>query len=146
MGMLNLAAPFVLFEKSRLWASTGFHLLPSFHHPTQHNYTTHTVILTSLPPVHYTDTCPTRNVVCPSGVWIENRSHSTPSIHLARNPKHVIVQWVGIGTHTLFRCGFHYLCIIFTVLYFEQNCTNQTRDYNKRWQQRYPVCHLPPIG
>ena len=53
-----------------------------------------------LPPVHYTDTRPTSNVVCPSGAWIENRPHSTPFIRLARNPKHVIVQWVGIGTHT----------------------------------------------
>ena len=26
--------------------------------------------------------------------------HSTPSIRLARNPKQVIVQWVGIGTNT----------------------------------------------
>ena len=25
--------------------------------------------------------------------------YSTPSIRLARNPKHIIVQWVGIGTH-----------------------------------------------
>ena len=23
-----------------------------------------------------------------------------PSIHLVWNPKHIIVQWVGIGTHT----------------------------------------------
>ena len=48
-----------------------------------------------------TDTRPTRNVVCPSGAWIENRQHSTPSIRLERNPKHEIMQWVGIGnTHT----------------------------------------------
>ena len=41
MGTLSLAAPLVLFKKSRLWAGTRFHLLPSFHHhPTQHNYTT----------------------------------------------------------------------------------------------------------
>ena len=39
------------------------------------------------------------DVVYPSGAWIENRPHSTPSIRLARDPKHVIVQWVGIGTH-----------------------------------------------
>ena len=110
MGTLNLAAPLVLFKKSRLWAGTRFHLLPFFHHhPTQHNYitqtVTHTVILTStFSSTHYTDTRPTRNVVCPSGVWIENKPHSTSSICLARNPKHVIVQWVGIGTniHTLF--------------------------------------------
>ena len=56
--------------------------------------------LPQLSPVHYTDTHPTRNVVCPSGALIENRPHSTPSIHLVWNPKHVIVQWVGIGTHT----------------------------------------------
>ena len=27
-------------------------------------------------------------------------NNSTPSIRLERNPKHVIVQWVGIRTHT----------------------------------------------
>ena len=102
MGTLSLAAPLVLFEKSMLWAGTGFHLLPSFHHhPTQHNNTTqtvtHTVTLTSTSyTVHYTDTHPTRNVVCPSGAWFENRPHLTPSIRLAWNPKHIIVQWVGI--------------------------------------------------
>ena len=62
-----------------------------------------------LPPIHYTDTRPTRNVVCPSGAWIENRPHSTPSIRLARNPKQVIVLWVGIRTHTLAKCGYVYL-------------------------------------
>ena len=35
---------------------------------------------------------PTRNVVCPSGVWIKNRPHSMPSIRLVRNPKCIIVQ------------------------------------------------------
>ena len=75
MGTLNLAAPLVLFEKSRLWAGTRFHLLPSFHHH------------------------PTRNVVCPSGAWFENRPHLTPSTQLAWNPKHVIVHW---NTHTLY--------------------------------------------
>ena len=39
MGTLSLAAPLVLYEKSRLCAVTGFHLLPSYHHLTQHNYT-----------------------------------------------------------------------------------------------------------
>ena len=47
---------------------------------------------------HSTDTLPTCNVVCPSGAWFENRPHLTPSIRLARNPKRVIVQWVGIRT------------------------------------------------
>ena len=41
-------------------------------------------------------THPTRNVVCPSGAWFENRPHSMPSIRLARNPRRIIVQWVGI--------------------------------------------------
>ena len=67
---------------------------------------THTVTLTSLPPIHYTDTRPTRNVACPSGAWIENRPHSTPSIRLARNPKRVVVQWVGVRTHTLYLDSF----------------------------------------
>ena len=49
--------------------------------------------------VHYTDTRPTRNVVCLSGAWFENRPHSTPSIRLARNPKRVKVQWVGVRTN-----------------------------------------------
>ena len=105
MGTLNLAAPLVSFEKSRLWAGTRFHLLPSFHHhhPTQHNYTTQTVTLTVILTSTFSHTLythPTRNVVCPSSAWIENRPHSTPSIHPAWNSKHVIVQWVGIGTHT----------------------------------------------
>ena len=119
MGTLSLVAPLVFFEKSRLWAGTGFHLLPSFHHhSTQHNYTTqtltHTVTLTWLPPIRYTDTHPSHNVVCPSGAWIENRPHSMPSIRLAQNPKHVIVQWVGIRTHT------HTYLKLY--LKFEENC------------------------
>ena len=70
MGTLSLAAPLVLFEKSRLWAGTGFHLLPSFHHhPLQHNYTTQLL-------------------------------HIDHTQRFVRNPKRVIVQWVGIGTHT----------------------------------------------
>ena len=47
---------------------------------------------------HCTDTLPTRNVVCPSGAWFENRPHLTPSIRLARNPKRIIVQCVCIRT------------------------------------------------
>ena len=39
-------------------------------------------------------------MVCPSGAWFENTPYLMPSIHFAWNPKHVIVQWVGIGTHT----------------------------------------------
>ena len=104
MGTLSLVAPLVLFEKKRLRAGIGFHLLPSFHHhPTQHNYTTQTVthtvtlISTSYSRLHYKETRPICNVVCPSGAWLENRPHLTPSIRLTRNPKHVIVQWVGIG-------------------------------------------------
>ena len=40
-------------------------------------------------------------MVCLRSAWFENRPHLTPSIHPVWNPKHVIVQWVGIGTHTL---------------------------------------------
>ena len=47
---------------------------------------------------HCTDTLPTHNVVCSSDAWFKNRSHLIPSIRLAQNPKHVIVQWVGIRT------------------------------------------------
>ena len=40
----------------------------SHHHPTQHNYTIQTVThAVTLPTVHYTDTRPIRNMVCPSG-------------------------------------------------------------------------------
>ena len=105
---LSLAAPLVLFEKSRLWSGTGFHILPSFHHHhhhhhTQHNYTTqtvtHTVTLNSTSSSTLYRHSSHTNVVCPSGAWIENRPYSTPSIRLAWYPKHVIVQWVDIGIH-----------------------------------------------
>ena len=83
MGTLSLAVPLVLFEKSRLRAGTGFHLLTSFrHHLKKRNYTTqtvtHTVTLTST----FSRTLyrySSHNVVCPSGAWFENRPHSTPS-------------------------------------------------------------------
>ena len=77
--------------------------LSSSSHTTRLHYTnsyTYSHPNPQLPTVHYTDTHLTRNVVCPSGAWIENRPHSTPSIHLEQNPKHEIMQWVGIGTHT----------------------------------------------
>ena len=46
----------------------------------------------------------TIQILVPHVMWSaqavrEFRPHSTSSICLARNPKHVIVQWVGIGTH-----------------------------------------------
>ena len=40
-GTLSLMAPLVLFEKSRLCARTGFHLLPFFHHPSLNTITLH---------------------------------------------------------------------------------------------------------
>ena len=73
---------------SRHWVSPS-PFLSSSSHTTQ----------PQLSPVHYTDTHPTRNVICPSSAGFKNRPHLTPSIHLAWNPKHAIVQWVGIGTH-----------------------------------------------
>ena len=71
-------------------------------HTTQLHYTSsYTYIHPNLNFLQYcTGTRPMHNVVCPSGVWLKNRPHSMPSICLAWNPKHVIVQWVGIGTHT----------------------------------------------
>ena len=110
MGTLSLAAPLLLFEKCRLWAGTGFNLLPFFHHhPTQHNCTTqtvtHTVTLTSTfsRTLAYTATHPTCNVVCPSGAWFENRPHLTPSVHLAWNPEacNSAVSWHW-NTHTFY--------------------------------------------
>ena len=92
MGTLSLVDPLVLFKKSRLWSGTRFLLLPSFHHHlTQHNYTTQTLPLTvTLTSTSYSTpyrSRPTCNVVCPSGAWIKNRPHSTPSICLAQNPE-----------------------------------------------------------
>ena len=71
-------------------------------HTTQLHYTnSYTYSYPNLNFLQYTiQIRPTRNVVCQSGAWIENRPHSMPSIRLARNPKHVIVQCVGIGTWT----------------------------------------------
>ena len=78
--------------------------LSSSSHTPQHNYTTqtttHTVTLSSIPTVPYTDTRPRCNVVYPSGAWFENRPCSMPSICPVQNLKCIIVQWVGIGTHT----------------------------------------------
>ena len=71
--------------------------LSSSSYTTQLHYTNSHPNLNFL---QYTDTRSTRNVVCPSGAWFENRPHLTPAIHLAWNPKRIIVQWVGIGTHT----------------------------------------------
>ena len=73
-------------------------------HTTQLHYTNSYTYShpNQLSPIHYTDIHPTRNVVFPSGAWFEDRPYLTPSICLAWNPKHVIVQWVGIGTHTHF--------------------------------------------
>ena len=66
------------------------------HYTNSYTYSHHNLNILQ----HCTDTLPTRNVVCPSSVWFENRPHLTPSIRLARNPKRVIVLWVGINTHT----------------------------------------------
>ena len=76
--------------------------LSSSSSPTTQLYYTnsYTYSHTNLNFVQYTIQIPTRNVVCPSGAWLENRPNLTPSIRLAWNPKRVIVQWVGIGTHS----------------------------------------------
>ena len=78
--------------------------LSSSSHTAQLHYTnSYTYNHPNLNFLQYTIQILTRKVVCPSGAWIENRPHSTPSIRLAQNPKHVTVQWVGIGTHILFK-------------------------------------------
>ena len=124
MGTLNLAAPLVLLIiiiiiinnnnnnkfKIYLWRRASYEPVPvspspflsSSSHTTQlHNTNSYTYSHLNLNFLqHCTDTLQTRNVVCPSGAWFENRPHSTPSIRLVRNPKRVIVQWVGIRTQT----------------------------------------------
>ena len=143
MGTLSLAAPLVLSEKSRLSAGTGFHLLPSLHqHPTQLHYTkSYSYSHPNLNFLqHCTDTLPTRNVVCPSDVWFENRPHLTPSIRLARNPKHVIVQWVGIRTdrHLWYRiqgCAKVAHCVPARWRNFPHYC-RRLRRYDVFWVQR----------
>ena len=60
----------------------------------------------------------TRNAVCPSCAWIENRPHSMPSICLAWNLKHIIVQWVGIGTHTHKHTHTHIFITVPILIYF----------------------------
>ena len=81
-------------------------------HTTQLQCTnTHTVTLTSTSYKTVLILSPTLNVVCPSGALFENGPHSTPSIRLERNPKRVIVQWVGIETHTFWR-----QCTIYVLL------------------------------
>ena len=109
---------------------------PSSH--TQHNYTTQTVTLTvTLTSTFYSTlyrySHPTRNVVCPSGAWFENRPHSTPPIRLAWNPKHVIVQWVGIGTHTIEsppKCRVH---AVIQFLYSDQAMRNVVFIHYSAW-------------
>ena len=105
MWMLSLVAPLVLFRRAGYELASGFTFSPPFIIIPHNTITLHKQLYLQSPkpqlsPVHYTDTHPTRNVVCPSGARFENRPHLTPSSHLVWSPKHVIVQWVGIGTHT----------------------------------------------
>ena len=81
-GDVKPGGPLGAFREEQAMSRTGFHLLPSFHHhhPTFHNtITLHKQLhiqspYPQLPTVHFTDTRPTRNVVCSSGAWFENRS------------------------------------------------------------------------
>ena len=76
--------------------------LLSSSHTTQLHYTnSYTYSHPNLNFIQYTI-----QILVPHVMWsaqavceMKNRPHSTPSIRLARNPKHVIVQWVGIATH-----------------------------------------------
>ena len=84
---------------SRHWVSPSIFLSSSSHTTQLHYKNSYTYSHPNLNFLqHCSDTLPTPNVVCPSGAWFENRPHLTPSIRLARNPKRVIVQWVGIRT------------------------------------------------
>ena len=46
----------------------------------------------------------TIQILVPHVMWsaqaVHDKPHLMPSIHLAWNPKCIIVQWVGFGTHT----------------------------------------------
>ena len=92
----------VLFEKSRLWADIGFHLLPSFHHLTQHNYTTHSYTY-SHPNLNFLQY--TIRILVPHVMWSAQAvreleiDHTERFLSASRNPKQVIVQWVGRGTN-----------------------------------------------
>ena len=105
MGTLSLAAPLVLFEKSRLWVYTGFHLLPSFHHhPTQHNkyYTnSYTYSHPNLNFLQYTIQILVSHVMWSAQVVRELKIDNT-QCHLStlHGTWSTQVQWVGIGTHT----------------------------------------------
>ena len=106
MGTLNLASPLGAFREeqtmSRHRVSPSPFLSSSSHTTQLHHTNSYTYSHPNLNFLqHCTDARSTRNVVCPSGAWFENRPHSTPSIRLAWNSKHVIARCVGIGTHTL---------------------------------------------
>ena len=90
-------------------------LSSSSSHTTQLQYTNSHPSLNFLQ--YCIDTLPTRNVVCPSGVWFENRPHLMPSIHLVQNLKHVIVQWVGIRPDRQRMCITNKLNMIFQNLH-----------------------------
>ena len=94
-------------------------------------------------------------MVCPSGAWFENRPHLTPSIHLAWNPKLVIVQWVGIGTHIHTHTHFNvkYGHVPFWLekldLYFfartkQDMCLVAQPKDNKNWETQWKrdPCHI----
>ena len=89
-GDVNPGGPLDAFREeqamSRHRVSPSPFLSSSSSHTTQLHYTN-----------SYTYSHPNLNF-CPSGAWFVNRPHLTPSIRLARNPKYVIVQLVGIRT------------------------------------------------
>ena len=92
--------------------------LSSFH-TTQ--TVTHTVTLTSTSySRQYRYSYPTCNVVCPSGVWFENRSHSTPSILPCTEPEvhNSAVSWHWNNTHILIM-----VVIIIIISLFSLTCT-----------------------
>ena len=102
MGTLSLAAPWCFLR-------TGYELALGF------TFSLPFIII--IPQLHYTNSYtyshPNLNFLqytiqklVPHVMWsaqvvrdFKNTPHSMPSIRLPRNPKHVIVQRVGIGTH-----------------------------------------------
>ena len=75
--------------------------LSSSSHTTQLHYTNrYTYSYHNLSFLQYTIQLLVQHVMWSAQAVRENRQHLMPSIRLAWNPKRVIVQWVGIGTHT----------------------------------------------
>ena len=99
LGTLIMAVPLMLIERSRLCASTGFHLLPSLLHPT---YNTLTLQKQLHIQSHNLISFSTQiQIHIPQVTWSAQELHETNAIYrVAWNPKHVQMQWVSLKIHT----------------------------------------------